>query len=42
MPTIVEISHDAPIVQHEIFAPILYVFKFNNIDEAIKMNNDVP
>lgn len=28
MPTIVEISPDAPIVQEEIFAPIVYVFKF--------------
>jgi aldehyde dehydrogenase family 7 protein A1 len=41
-PTIVEISHSAPIVQHEIFAPIVYVFKFKTLDEAIKMNNAVP
>jgi len=41
-PTIVSISHDAPIVQHEIFAPIVYVFKFKTLDEAIKMNNGVP
>jgi len=34
-PTIVEIAHDAPIVKHEIFAPILYVFKFKTLDEAI-------
>ena len=31
-PTIVEISPDAPIVQEEIFAPIVYVFKFNNLE----------
>ena len=42
MPTIVEISPDAPIVQHEIFAPILYVFKFKTLDQAIEMNNKVP
>ena len=42
MPTIVEISHDAKIVQHEIFAPIVYVFKYKNLDEAIRMNNSVP
>jgi aldehyde dehydrogenase family 7 protein A1 len=42
MPTVVEIHHKAPIVQHEIFAPILYVFKFNNLEEAIGMNNEVP
>jgi aldehyde dehydrogenase family 7 protein A1 len=41
-PTIVEISHSAPIVQHEIFAPIVYVFKFKTLEEAIKMNNAVP
>ncbi len=27
-PTVVEISHDAPIVREELFSPILYVFKF--------------
>lgn len=27
-PTIVEIAHDSPIVQEELFCPILYVFKF--------------
>jgi len=42
LPTIVEIAHNAPIVQHEIFAPILYVFKFKTIDEAIEWNNEVP
>jgi aldehyde dehydrogenase family 7 protein A1 len=33
-PTITQISHDAPIVQNEIFAPILHTFKFkvNNIN----------
>ena len=42
LPTIVEIDHKAPVVQEEIFAPILYVFKFKTLDEAIEMNNDVP
>ena len=42
LPTIVEIAHDAPIVQTEIFAPILYVFKFTTLDEAIEWNNEVP
>jgi aldehyde dehydrogenase family 7 protein A1 len=42
-PTIVAgISHDAPIVKTEIFAPILYVFKFKTLDEAIEWNNEVP
>lgn len=42
LPTIVEIAHDAPIVKTEIFAPILYVFKFSNLDEAVEWNNEVP
>lgn len=42
LPTIAEIPHDAKIVQHEIFAPILYVFKFSTLEEAIAMNNAVP
>ena len=41
-PTIVEIGHDAAIVKEEIFAPILYVFKFKTIEEAIAWNNEVP
>jgi aldehyde dehydrogenase family 7 protein A1 len=43
LPTIVtDISHDATIVQTEIFAPILYVFKFKSLDEVIEWNNEVP
>jgi aldehyde dehydrogenase family 7 protein A1 len=42
LPTIVEISHDAPVVQDEIFAPIVYVMKFKTLEEAIAMNNGVP
>lgn len=42
MPTIVEISPDAEILQHELFMPIVYVMKFNNLQEAIKQNNNVP
>ncbi|KDO29088.1 hypothetical protein SPRG_06143 [Saprolegnia parasitica CBS 223.65] len=41
-PTLVAIAHEAPIVQTEIFAPITYVMKFSNLDEAIEKNNDVP
>lgn len=42
LPTIVAIAHDAPVVQQEIFAPILYVLKFKTLDEAIAYNNEVP
>jgi aldehyde dehydrogenase (NAD+) len=41
-PAIVEIAHDAPIVQQETFAPILYVVRYESLDEAIAMHNDVP
>lgn len=41
-PTIVEIKHDAEIVKTELFVPIVYVLTINNIDEAIKQNNEVP
>ena len=32
LPIIAEINHDANIVKHEIFGPILYVFKFLTLD----------
>jgi aldehyde dehydrogenase (NAD+) len=43
LPTIVTgLSNDAEIVQHETFAPILYVMKFRALDEALEMQNAVP
>ncbi|UHQ18617.1 aldehyde dehydrogenase family protein [Lysobacter sp. KIS68-7] len=43
LPAIVTgLSNDAAIVQHETFAPILYVMKFGSLDEAIGMQNAVP
>mmetsp|Transcript_6981 Transcript_6981/g.7982 ORF Transcript_6981/g.7982 Transcript_6981/m.7982 type:complete len:550 (+) Transcript_6981:151-1800(+) len=41
MPTIISISHDAPIVQEENFVPIMYVSKFETLEEAIEINNSV-
>jgi aldehyde dehydrogenase (NAD+) len=41
-PCIAEASHELPIVQHETFAPILYLMKYETIDEAIAMQNGVP
>jgi aldehyde dehydrogenase (NAD+) len=41
-PAIVEISADAPIVQQETFAPILYVIRYKKLDEAIEIHNGVP
>ncbi|QSX78212.1 L-piperidine-6-carboxylate dehydrogenase [Agrilutibacter solisilvae] len=43
LPTIVTgLTNDSQIVQHETFAPILYVMKFKTIEEAIHLQNDVP
>jgi len=41
-PTIVEIDKNAPIVKEELFVPIMYVLKFDTLEEAIHMNNNVP
>ncbi len=41
-PAIVEIDHQAPIVQHETFAPILYVLRDRTFDEALSIHNGVP
>lgn len=41
-PAIVEIDATAAIVQQETFAPILYVMRFESLDEAIALHNDVP
>lgn len=40
-PTIVAADPTWDIVNHETFAPILYVMKFKTLDEAIKINNQV-
>jgi aldehyde dehydrogenase (NAD+) len=41
-PCIIEAKNHFEIVQHETFAPILYVMKYTNIEQAIEMQNDVP
>ena len=41
-PTIVRIGSDAPIVQEETFAPILYVIDVDDLAEAIAVQNGVP
>ncbi|HEY0310070.1 MAG TPA: aldehyde dehydrogenase family protein [Luteimonas sp.] len=43
LPAIVTgLSNDADVVQTETFAPILYVMKYRDLDEAIHLQNDVP
>lgn len=41
-PALVEMPSQTEIVRHETFAPILYIVGYDNFEEAIAMNNDVP
>ncbi|EPC00058.1 aldehyde dehydrogenase [Litchfieldella anticariensis FP35 = DSM 16096] len=41
-PSIVEMPQQNELVRSETFAPILYVMTYNELDEAIAINNDVP
>jgi aldehyde dehydrogenase (NAD+) len=41
-PCIAEAKPGYQIVQHETFAPILYLLKYKTIDEAIAIQNEVP
>ena len=41
-PCIAEAKNNFAIVQHETFAPILYIMKYKTLDEAIAMQNGVP
>ncbi len=41
-PCIAEAKNSFAIVQHETFAPILYIMKYSKMEEAIAMQNSVP
>ena len=41
-PCIAEAKNSYAIVQHETFAPILYIMKYKTLEEAIAMQNGVP
>lgn len=41
-PTVIEMPKVTPITCEETFAPILYVFKYKTLDEAIRIHNSVP
>jgi len=41
-PALVRARPDMPIVREEIFAPILYLIEFDDLDQAIDWHNDVP
>ena len=41
-PCVAEAKNHFEIVQHETFAPILYIMKYKTLDEAIALQNGVP
>jgi acyl-CoA reductase-like NAD-dependent aldehyde dehydrogenase len=41
-PAIVKAENSYEIVQEETFAPILYILSYDNLEEALKLHNDVP
>ena len=41
-PCMIEAENSFNIVQHETFAPIVYLMKYKTLDEAIALQNDVP
>lgn len=41
-PCIAEVKNEYAIVQHETFAPILYLIKYETLQQAIDIQNDVP
>lgn len=41
-PAIVEVSGNIPVVLHETFAPILYLMKYSDLNQAIALQNEVP
>ncbi len=41
-PTLVRAHPDMPILREEIFAPILYLIEFEDLEDAIRWHNDVP
>jgi aldehyde dehydrogenase (NAD+) len=41
-PALAEAKHSMPIVKNETFGPLLYLFRYESLDEAIRIHNDVP
>ena len=41
-PALVEITASAPIIHQETFAPILYLIRYSDLDQAISAHNAVP
>jgi aldehyde dehydrogenase (NAD+) len=41
-PCLAEVSKDLPMMQEETFAPLLYLMKYDTLEEAIAIQNGVP
>ena len=41
-PALVEIASQTDIVKHETFAPLLYVMKYTDLSDALRLHNEVP
>lgn len=41
-PALVEMPAQSAVVRHETFAPILYVMAYDDFEQALEMNNEVP
>jgi aldehyde dehydrogenase (NAD+) len=41
-PCIAEVQPDNPVLQTETFAPVLYIMKYQTLDQAIAIQNNVP
>jgi aldehyde dehydrogenase (NAD+) len=41
-PALAEVENHWPIVQDETFAPLLYLIRYQNFEEALRLQNDVP
>jgi aldehyde dehydrogenase (NAD+) len=41
-PALVKAHHSMPVVREELFAPVLYLMEFEDLDDAIRQHNDVP
>lgn len=41
-PCVFEVKNEWPIVQHETFAPVLYIMKYSKLEDAIALQNNVP
>ncbi|HWR54681.1 MAG TPA: aldehyde dehydrogenase family protein [Bryobacteraceae bacterium] len=41
-PTIVRARPDMPVLKEELFAPVLYILEFDELEQALAWHNDVP